>query len=53
MSGMILLMIAYALVGVFVFGYLFWLIGRQEKLRREIETLWASLEGRGERRSGG
>ena len=38
-----LLVVAYALVWAFIFGYLLWLARRQEGLRREVETLRSFL----------
>jgi CcmD family protein len=52
MSDMAMLVAAYALVWVFVFGYLVWLASRQEKLRRDVEALRGALKGR-ERHAGG
>ncbi len=48
-----LLVAAYALIWAFVFGYLVWLVRRQERLRREVEALRGVLESRGKQQSRG
>jgi len=47
MSNLPLLVAAYVLVWVFFFGYLVWLVRRQERLRRELEALRSVLASRG------
>lgn len=47
MSGTIMLVLAYGLVWIMVFGYLAWMSWRQERLRREVEALRATLASRG------
>lgn len=50
MPRTLLLVAAYAVIWLFVFGYIIWLVRRQEKLRREVEALRAALEGSAKQR---
>jgi len=52
MPGWELMVAAYALIWAFVFGYIFWLFRRQEKLRRDVEALSGALAARDERQPG-
>lgn len=47
MSRYTLLVVAYALVWAFVFGYLLWLVRRQEGLRWEVGALRSLLVEQG------
>lgn len=44
MTGLPLLAAAYGLVWVVVFGYLGWLLRREQRLRRDLEALRAMVE---------
>ncbi|HOG47664.1 MAG TPA: CcmD family protein [Anaerolineae bacterium] len=45
MNSTYLLVAAYALIWVFVFGYIAWLGRRQAWLQREVELLRKAIEG--------
>ncbi len=50
MSGITLLVAAYALIWVAVAAYVTWMVRRQERLRREVEALRGAVEARGQPR---
>ncbi len=44
--GIVPLVSAYALIWALVFGYVIWLVRRQDRLRQEVDALRTALEGR-------
>jgi len=46
-----LLVAAYAVIWAVLFGYVVWLMRRQEALRREVDVLRKALEAGAERRT--
>lgn len=52
-TSVVYLVAAYVLVWAFAFGYMIWMAGRQERLRREVEALRKALEVMGGPRAAG
>ena len=50
-TGWSLLIAAYAVIWLVLFGYCVWLLRRQEALRRDVDALRKALESRDERRA--
>ena len=48
-----LLVAAYALIWLFVFGFVVWLARRQARLQRDVQMLREALENRGGRQATG